>query len=120
MTHATYMRHRHDACDIHATYMRATSGRGRGTDDSARWAAEKREKALKSTIKAHYNITPPDLEYHSTGHEWIGREVRRTFNIARGQKKTVVGAITGWLPADGDDPAIWHVTHVDGDEEDLE
>jgi hypothetical protein len=79
-----------------------------------------REKALKSTIKAHYNITPPDLEYHSTGHEWIGREVRRTFNIARGQKKTVVGAITGWLPADNDDPAIWHVTHVDGDEEDLE
>ncbi len=31
-----------------------------------------------------------------------------------------MGTITGWLPPDGDDAAIWHVTHDDGDEEDLD
>ena len=26
----------------------------------------------------------------------------------------------GWLPAEGEDPALWRVVHADGDEEDLE
>lgn len=26
----------------------------------------------------------------------------------------------GWWPAEGEDPALWHVQHTDGDEEDLE
>jgi hypothetical protein len=30
------------------------------------------------------------------------------------------GYISGWLPADGDDVALWHMVHDDGDEEDLE
>ena len=29
------------------------------------------------------------------------------------------GRITGWVPAEGDDQALWHVVHADGDEEDL-
>ena len=32
----------------------------------------------------------------------------------------MVGKIVGWWPAEGDDPALWHVQHSDGDEEDLE
>ncbi len=32
----------------------------------------------------------------------------------------VIGTIVAWLPAEGDDPALWHVEHDDGDEEDLE
>lgn len=28
--------------------------------------------------------------------------------------------ITGWLAATAEDPALWHVMHIDGDEEDLE
>ena len=28
--------------------------------------------------------------------------------------------MTRYLPADGEDPALWHVLHDDGDEEDLE
>jgi ATP-dependent helicase YprA (DUF1998 family) len=34
--------------------------------------------------------------------------------------QSVVGRITGWVPAEGSDVALWHVEHVDGDEEDLE
>ena len=32
----------------------------------------------------------------------------------------VYGNIVGWLPQAGEDVALWHVVHVDGDEEDLE
>ena len=39
----------------------------------------------------------------------------------RGERlKFAVGKITGWVPAQGDDVALWHVVHEDGDEEDLE
>ena len=30
------------------------------------------------------------------------------------------GTIVGWLPPDGEDDALWHVVHDDGDEEDLD
>ena len=31
------------------------------------------------------------------------------------------GRVTGWLPAEGDDPALWHMVHGDDkDEEDLD
>ena len=30
------------------------------------------------------------------------------------------GVVMRYLPADGEDPALWHVLHDDGDEEDLE
>ena len=32
----------------------------------------------------------------------------------------VVGRIDAWLPAEGEDVALWHVVHPDGDEEDLD
>ena len=32
----------------------------------------------------------------------------------------VVGEVTGWLPAEGEDKALWRVQHMDGDEEALE
>lgn len=32
----------------------------------------------------------------------------------------MIGTIVGWLPEEGDDDALWHVLHLDGDEEDLE
>ena len=30
------------------------------------------------------------------------------------------GRVVRWLPAEGDDFALWHMVHDDGDEEDLE
>ena len=36
------------------------------------------------------------------------------------QQKPVYGLIVGWLPPTKTDAALWHVQHLDGDEEDLD
>jgi hypothetical protein len=53
------------------------------------------------------------------GSTWIGRRVRRSFGGI-----VSIGVITRWL-SEGPEgaseaPALWHVCHADGDEEDLE
>ena len=51
------------------------------------------------------------------GHKFIGKMARRFFT-AYGISD---GRIVGWLPPDGDDPALWHMVHGDDDdEEDLD
>eukprot|EP00937_MAST-01D_sp_MAST-1D-sp2_P001741 g1741.t1 len=47
--------------------------------------------------------------------QFIGTAVLRVFDGV-----AVKATVTGWLDADGKDPALWHVRHEDGDEEDLE
>lgn len=36
------------------------------------------------------------------------------------EQKVAYGTVVGWLPPEGDDEALWHVVHDDGDEEDLD
>eukprot|EP00966_Prymnesium_polylepis_P217947 5043730-Prymnesium_polylepis.1 len=55
-------------------------------------------------------------EWRIEGHELLGRRVARTF----GKDSTIIGTITRWVPPDGDDGALFHAVHDDGDEEDLE
>lgn len=58
-----------------------------------------------------------EAEYETTGSEWIGRTVRRTF----GKKVVSYGLIESWLPpSKNDGRAFYRVKHDDGDEEDLE
>jgi hypothetical protein len=76
-----------------------------------------RERELKTSLKARFEISEPLQAYQDSGHPYIGRKVVRTFGKS---KKTTHGLIVGWLPAEEDDPPIWHVQHQDGDEEDLE
>ena len=45
-----------------------------------------------------------------SGHTWINQQVVRQF----GDHK-VGGEVTSWLPASGDDPALFHVVHEDGE-----
>ena len=59
------------------------------------------------------------------GCEYIGSKARRFFEMEdeAGEPVTVVssGTIVGWLPAEGDDEALWHMVHDDdSDEEDLD
>mmetsp|Transcript_30144 Transcript_30144/g.68461 ORF Transcript_30144/g.68461 Transcript_30144/m.68461 type:complete len:1247 (-) Transcript_30144:1529-5269(-) len=75
-----------------------------------------RECALKAAIKARFDIEEPPVVYQTTGSEYIGRNVRRVF----GKKNPVMGLIVGWLPATDEEPALWHVQHLDGDEEDMD
>ena len=51
------------------------------------------------------------------GHPFVGKKVRRLFNNVSG---AVDGKITKYLPANGKQPALFHMVHDDGDEEDLE
>lgn len=76
-----------------------------------------RERELKTSLKARFEISEPLQAYQDSGHPYIGRQVLRTFGKS---KKTTHGLIVGWLPAEENDPPIWHVQHQDGDEEDLE
>jgi hypothetical protein len=58
-----------------------------------------------------------DVEWASTGHELLGARVARAFG-----KRCALGTITKWADADvaESDPALFHMAHDDGDEEDLE
>ena len=49
------------------------------------------------------------------GNEWIGRRARRIFPQGPSD-----GTLVAWAPPDGDDQALWHMVHYDGDAEDLE
>eukprot|EP00471_Norrisiella_sphaerica_P003348 CAMPEP_0184479620 /NCGR_PEP_ID=MMETSP0113_2-20130426/1274_1 /TAXON_ID=91329 /ORGANISM="Norrisiella sphaerica, Strain BC52" /LENGTH=1155 /DNA_ID=CAMNT_0026857741 /DNA_START=222 /DNA_END=3689 /DNA_ORIENTATION=- len=54
-------------------------------------------------------------EFLKSGHPWIGQRVTRIF-----KGKPLDGTISSWLPPSGDEVALWHVEHDDGDSEDLE
>ena len=87
--------------------------------DSLRPAYEE-EVALKTALQTRMHcLQQRPHTFLPEGHEWIGRHVRRDFGKGK-SKRTVVGRVSGWLPAEGEDAALWHVIHVDGDEEDLE
>ena len=74
---------------------------------------------LQGGLKALFRLKdrPPALS--ESGHEWLGRSVRREFGRGR-NLRVAVGTIVGWLPAEGKERALWHVVHSDGDEEDLD
>jgi len=84
-------------------------------ESTDRTSRSKQVETAPAPVKAKFNLTEPPVVYLTTGSQYIGRQVKRTFG-----KSKVIGTITGWLPPDGDDIALWHVEHVDGDEEDLE
>jgi hypothetical protein len=77
-----------------------------GTDVSA---------ATTTDAAAQADPPAPEYEWQTSGHEWLGAYVARMFG-----KRTAVGRITKWVPADAEDGALFHVDHLDGDEEDLE
>jgi len=59
----------------------------------------------------------PDAEvvWERTGNDFLGSFVLRKFNRSHAE-----GLVVGWLPPTDKDPALWHIEHSDGDEEDLE
>ena len=77
-----------------------------GTDVSA---------ATTTDAAAPADPPPPEYDWQTSGHEWLGAYVARMFG-----KRTAVGRITKWVPPEEEDGALFHVDHLDGDEEDLE
>ena len=78
-----------------AAAVDATSQSPAGTDVSAASAA------TTADAGAPAEPPPPEYDWQTSGHEWIGAFVARTFG-----KRTAVGRITKWVPADEEDGAL--------------
>ncbi|KAJ1495157.1 hypothetical protein T484DRAFT_1763619 [Baffinella frigidus] len=68
-------------------------------------------------------------EWHTEGHEYLGKRLQREFRGSDGRSsRHVFAKVVGWLPADisdykdshGTPAALWHILWDDGDQEDLE
>jgi len=79
--------------------------------------------SLEHAVRA-IQVAPDVIErkpWRTEGHPFIGRSARRFFLSADGTQFASDGKITGWLPPEGDDEALWHMVHGDdADEEDLD
>jgi len=97
----------------------AEEGAPEGEGDSGKEEKEQVEDKEETDEKEEKG-NEVDLEgWQTEGHDWMLARVRRSF----GRNKVGMGFITRWIPAGEDpeeDPAMWHVVHDDGDEEDLE
>ena len=65
-----------------------------------------RERELKRAIQARFDVVEPPAIFLKIGNEHLGKKVVRTF----GKKRKVQGEVVGWLPAAGDDEALWKVS----------
>ena len=54
-------------------------------------------------------------------HPYVGERARRYFPVPGGEGIAPYdGKIDGWLPPEADDPPLWHLQMVDGDDEELD
>ena len=116
------------------------AGKGRGTSKvpRAQWLKACREamtvgelaKLLMQLESMIYQLQEGadlvELRLWRQENEWVGMSARRFFPAweadADGRRPIVPvdGKITGWLPADGEDCALWHMVMDDNDEEELD
>ena len=57
-----------------------------------------------------------EYDWQLTGHRFIGERVSRIYPSGL----TAIGTVQKYLPPDGDDEALFHILHDDGDKEDLD
>jgi len=81
------------------------------------WCLKQLESHLHALQKAP--DVPERKPWRHEGSSYIGKQTRRFFPQGGGFVHSN-GVLTGWLPAEGEEPALWHMQHEDGDEEDLE
>ena len=90
-----------------AAAVDATSQSPAGTDISAASASSAgyppsaASSATTADAGAPAEPPPPEYDWQTSGHEWIGAFVARTFG-----KRTAVGRITKWVPPDEEDGAL--------------
>jgi len=84
----------------------------RGFDDDDSEEEDDEWSEAEEAPKSEHRRGP---EWRTHGCDVVGRRAARTFH-----GKVHHGTITRWLPADGEDCALFHMMHDDGDEEDLE
>ena len=59
------------------------------------------------------------ISWLTSGHPDCGVMVRRFFWTKEEKWDVIDATVEAVLPADGDDPPMWHIKHSNGDEEDL-
>ena len=57
-----------------------------------------------------------EYDWQLTGHRFIGERVSMIYSNGL----TAIGTVQKYLPPDGDDEALFHILHDDGDKEDLD
>ena len=57
-----------------------------------------------------------EYDWQFSGHCFIGERISRLY--PNGQ--SAIGTVQKYLPSDGDDEALFHILHDDGDKEDLD
>ena len=57
-----------------------------------------------------------EYDWQFSGHCFIGEHISRLY--PNGQ--SAIGTVQKYLPSDGDDEALFHILHDDGDKEDLD
>ena len=57
-----------------------------------------------------------EYDWQLTGHRFIGERVSMIYSSGL----TAIGTVQKYLPPDGDDEALFHILHDDGDKEDLD
>ena len=79
--------------------------------------SDNRHAAYTTLSEVEPSRTQAPLAWQYHGHPWLQRRVRRVFG-----SDVVDGKVVAYIPAGPheDEPALWHVMHDDGDEEDLE
>ena len=100
-------------------YLVAWAGYG---DKHDSWEPEHRLKrdapdAIKEFADGATTMTSTSTAWRKTGSEHVGAEILRSFDGQHVHARVVKWAKAG---AGADEPALWHVVHDDGDEEDLE
>ena len=108
-----------------AAKLAAAGGEGAAAEAAGAEDPEKEGLQEDGADKADTNADGDEqLDWREYGQEWIGSRVRRAFTGRKNGQRAGSGTITRWVPADEsnpvEDPALWHVVHDDGDEEDLE
>eukprot|EP00936_MAST-01D_sp_MAST-1D-sp1_P000453 g453.t1 len=83
-------------------------------------SAAVRSETQSADTDVQHTTPDEDVQWHYSGHRWLGLYVQRAFPARGGGIVSSTARVTKWVPAEGDDPALWHLEHEDGDEEDLE
>ena len=78
------------------------------------WRPSDEKRAQAIAAREQWPLDEAD-EWKTSEHEWIGMRVTRAIDGI-----DIDARVTKWTPAAGTDPALWHVLHDDGDEEDLD
>eukprot|EP01047_Picozoa_sp_COSAG01_P060496 COSAG01_NODE_7422_length_3214_cov_3.664526_1_plen_835_part_10 len=78
-------------------------------------------RAMAEAVREQQRVeSTSHAEFRTEGHPWLGQRFARSYMSEDGTTRSIHATVVSWAAADGEDEALWHVRHADGDEEDLD